>query len=187
MDTTSLTLLARVRDTSDQTAWERFVQLYTPLLVHWSRKAGLNDVDADDLVQEVLGLMLRKLPDFRHDGQHTFRGWLRTVTLNKWRELQRKRRARPLGSDDDLLDDLSQESSVAFWEVEYQQFLVARALEVMRANFEPATWQACMLTVCGGRSAGEAAKELNLSEASVYQARSRVLRRLREELVELLE
>jgi RNA polymerase sigma-70 factor (ECF subfamily) len=187
MDTTSLTLLARVRDTSDRAAWERFIQLYTPLLVHWSRKSGLNEVDSDDLVQEVMALLLRKLPDFRHDGQHTFRGWLRTVTLNKWRELQRKRRARPLGPDDDLLDGLPRESSVAFWEVEYQQFLVARALEVMRSNFEPATWQACMLTVCGGRSASEAAEELQISEASVYQARSRVLRRLREELAELLE
>jgi RNA polymerase sigma-70 factor (ECF subfamily) len=187
MDTTSPTLLARVRNTTDQAAWERFVQLYTPLLVQWSRKAGLNDADAADLVQEVLALLLRKLPEFKYDGQGKFRAWLRTVTLNKWRELQRKRRAKPLGSDDDLLAELPQESSVAFWEKDYRQILIARALEVMRANFEDKTWRACMMTVSGGLSAGEAAKELGISEASVYQARSRVLRRLREELVELLD
>lgn len=187
MDDTSPTLLSRVRNTADQQAWQRFVQIYTPLLVHWSRMAGLSDSDAADLVQEVLTLLLRKLPDFDYDGQGSFRGWLRTVTLNKWRELQRKKRARPLGPDDDRLDELPAASSMLFWEKDYQQFLVDRAVEAMQAHFEATTWRACMLTVSAGRPAGEVARELGISEASVYQARSRVLRRLRTELAGLLE
>ncbi|MGE0608175.1 MAG: RNA polymerase sigma factor [Pirellulales bacterium] len=187
MDSTSPTLLRRVRDKADNDAWERFVQLYTPLLVLWSRRAGLSESDTSDLVQEVLTLLLRKLPDFQYDGQGTFRGWLRTVTLNKWRELQRKRKESPLGHEDNRLEELSDDSSVGFWERDYQQFLVGRALELMQSHFEPATWRACLLTISEGRPTAEVATELGISEASVYQARSRVLRRLREELAELLE
>lgn len=187
MDKTSATLLARVRDRTDQAAWERFVQLYTPLLVFWGRKAGLADADVRDLVQEVLALLVRKLPEFQYDGQQTFRGWLRTVTLNKWRELYRKRRPSPIGAETDILADLPAEASVSFWKKDYDDLLIRRALELMQQHFEPQTWRACLETVVNGRSAAEVAKDLGISEASVYQARSRVLRRLREELAELME
>ena len=124
MVSTSATLLARMRDPSDHSAWERFTQLYTPLLVYWSRKAGLTEPDLCDLVQEVYALLLKKLPEFEYDGQGTFRGWLRTVTLNKWREMNRKRHPTPVGPDDERLNNLPEQASVAFWETEYQEFLV---------------------------------------------------------------
>ena len=66
-------------------------RLYTPLLYYWCQRAGLQEQDAADLVQEVFVLLVRKLPEFRYDRERSFRNWLRTVALNKWRESQRRR------------------------------------------------------------------------------------------------
>ena len=80
MNTTSFSLLERLRQPSDSAAWDRFVELYTPLLFYWGRRAGLQSADAADLVQDVFEVLLRKLPEFQYDRQKSFRSWLRTVT-----------------------------------------------------------------------------------------------------------
>src|SRR3954465_4015956 len=91
MLSTSITLLQRIRQRDDQAAWERFVALYTPLLYRWAQRAGLSDHDATDLVQDVLILLMTELPSFEYDAaRRNFRGWLKTVTINKCRELQRR-------------------------------------------------------------------------------------------------
>jgi RNA polymerase sigma-70 factor (ECF subfamily) len=188
MNTTSLSLLANLRRPDDNAAWNRFVELYTPLLFYWCRRAGLQDSDAADLVQDVLQLLVKKLPEFEHDRTHSFRSWLRTVTLNKWREQWRKRQPQPLGDGQDgALEAVVPDGAEQFWEAEYRQMLAGRALEIMRAEFEPATWQACWETVVRDRAAAEVAQELGISVNAVYLARSRVLRRLREELDGLWE
>src|ERR1043166_5847080 len=89
---TPLSLLEKLRRDADGAAWDRFVALYSPLLYQWARRIGLESADAADLVQEVFTLLVRKLPDFQYDPDKTFRGWLWTVTLNKWRERQRRQR-----------------------------------------------------------------------------------------------
>jgi len=91
MDTTPGSLLERLRQPGQPEAWRRFVQLYTPLLFHWARRLGLQEQDAADLIQDVFLVLARKLPDFTYDRRQSFRGWLRTVTLNKWRESARRR------------------------------------------------------------------------------------------------
>ncbi len=73
------------------------------------------------------------------------------------------------------------------WEAEYRELLVARALELMQDEFQPATWKACWEVVVAGRPAAEVAAELGLTIGAVYAAKSRVLRRLRRELDGLLE
>src|SRR6058998_2879516 len=105
MATTPISLLEKLRQPADQLAWKQFVHLYTPLLFHWARRVGLQTQDAADLVQDVFTVLVQKLPEFRYDRQKSFRGWLRTVTLNKWREKQR-RRAVPTadGGSEDLAE-----------------------------------------------------------------------------------
>ena len=71
---TSETLLERLRQRSDQQAWQRFVELYTPLLFHWAYRVGRQEADAADLVQDVLALLVRKLPQFSYDSRSSFRG-----------------------------------------------------------------------------------------------------------------
>jgi RNA polymerase sigma-70 factor (ECF subfamily) len=187
MHTTSLSLLERVRQPGEPQAWARFVELYTPLLFHWARRAGLQEPDAADLVQDVFLTLVRKLPEFAFDPARSFRAWLRAVTLNQWRDNLKRRDRRPLPANPAALETAEAPEEVAFWEVEYRRRLVDRALEIMRAEFQPATWQACWQVVVEGRPAAEVARELGISENAVYIARCRVLRRLRGDLEGLLE
>ena len=91
MHTTLPTLLERVRHANDESAWQRLVDLYTPLLFGWARRCGESVHDAADLVQEVFVALVQTLPTFQYDRNGRFRHWLRTLLLNKLRD--RKRRA----------------------------------------------------------------------------------------------
>jgi RNA polymerase sigma-70 factor (ECF subfamily) len=188
MNTTPVSLLKRLRRPAEPKAWERFVELYTPLIYSWARRLGLQPADAADLVQEVFTVLVQKLPEFEYDRHGSFRAWLKTVTLNKWRENQRRRAARPLPMNDGALSELAApDPADACWETEYRQHLVRRALQVMQADFHTATWKACWEHVVAGRPAVEVAAELGISTDAVYAATSRVLRRLRQELEGLLD
>src|SRR5262245_32982810 len=103
MHTTSISLLERLRQPQEEQAWRRFVDLYTPLLYFWARRTGLQEADAADLVQQVLAILVRKLPEFSYDREKSFRNWLRTVTLNEWRAWQRRLAQQPAAA---ALDDL---------------------------------------------------------------------------------
>src|SRR5439155_17430108 len=112
-------------------SWKRFVQLYTPLLLFWAQRCGLQNQDAADLVQEVFVTLVQKMPEFRYDAQRSFRNWLRTITLNKWRDFLR-RRARPGAAAGDLTDLPAPPEADALEEREYRQHLVRRALQLMQ-------------------------------------------------------
>jgi len=73
MHTTSASLLERLRVAHAENDWRRFVNLYTPLLFFWARRAGLEQHDAGDLVQDVFGVLLCKLPEFRYYRSRSFR------------------------------------------------------------------------------------------------------------------
>jgi RNA polymerase sigma-70 factor (ECF subfamily) len=187
MEQTSASLLERLRQPGDHEAWQRFVALYTPLLFFWACRMGARAQDAADLVQEVFATLLDRMPSFQLDPGRGFRAWLRTVMLNKWRDQQRRAAVVGRAGNDAGLDDAAVPDNVAeLGEQEFRQHLVARALELMRTDFEPQTWRACLAQV-EGKPAAEVAQELGLSLAAVYAARSRVLRRLRQELEGMLD
>jgi RNA polymerase sigma-70 factor (ECF subfamily) len=188
MDTTSVSLLERLRGPDEAVAWSRFVELYAPLVHRWARRTGLQEADAADLTQDVFAALVRKLPEFRYDRGKSFRGWLKTVTLNLWRDRVRKRRPSPLDGTAPELADLAVPDELAdAWDREHNAHLAARALQLMQAEFQPATWKACWEHVVNGRPAAEVAAELGMTENAVYIARCRVLRRLRQELDGLLD
>ena len=186
MHTTSSSLLLRLRQADEQTAWNRFVQLYTPLLYFWAQRWGLQNQDAADLVQEVFVTLVQKLPEFQYNPQLGFRNWLRTVAHNKWRDFGRRRGLAAAG-DKSLGDVAAPEQEDALAEAEYRQHVMSRALELMKAEFPPKMWKACWETVVEGRSAAEVAVELEIAEGTVYVAKSRILNRLRQELDGLLD
>ncbi len=187
MDSTSISLLRRLRTPNQEAAWQRFVELYSPLVFHWSRCQGLATPDAADLVQEVLAILVTKLPKFEYDPNKRFRGWLRTITFNKVRDFQRRQATRPTTGNDETLQLTAAEGAIdLFEEAEYRSFLVSRALELMRSEFREEVWQACWQQVVEGKKATEVAESLGLSLNVVYSAKSRVLGRLREELAGLM-
>lgn len=183
MTITPISLLERLKRPVDQSAWSRFVDLYSPLIYSWGRQVGLQDTDAADLVQDVFSVLVRKMPEFAYDEHGSFRGWLKAVTLNKWRENGRRASGR-VGQP--LPEAVATQESEAFWEVEYRQHLIGQALRVMQTDFEPKTWRACWALVVEGRPAAQVAEELGISVGTVYAAKCRVLARLRQELVGLL-
>jgi RNA polymerase sigma-70 factor (ECF subfamily) len=186
MDTPA-SLLERLRQPAQEQAWARFVELYTPLLYSWARRTGCAEADAADLVQEVLTLLVRKLPEFTYDWHRSFRGWLHVVARNCWRNLRRRARL-PRTANAPEPDELAApEPAEPFWEAEYRQRLVGRALALMRAEFEPTTWKACWECAVEGRRAADVARELGVRVGTVYAAKSRVLSRLRQELDGLLD
>lgn len=204
MNTTPVSLLIRLRRPDEQQlvppdehqrqqqvwqqAWRHFVHLYTPLLYGCACRNGLRPVDADDLVSEVLQHLVRKMPEFQYDPKRgRFRDWLAKVLQNKRREMSRRRPPEPVLPESNDRVPAVPDDTVAFDETEYRQYLARRALELMKSEFEESTWTACWDVVVEGRSPAEVATKLNMTRDAVYAARYRVLRRLREELKELLD
>jgi len=183
MHTTPVSLLEQLRRPSADQAWERFVRLYTPLLWHWARRLTAQEHDAADLVQDVLIVLVRKLPEFQYQPGGSFRGWMRTVLVNKWRDRPRLTAPVPLENG---VEPLASDAN-GLEEREYQQYLVGRALQLMAVQFEPATWQACWEMVVNDRPVEEVAGRLGITVNAAYLAKSRVLARLRQELQGLLD
>lgn len=188
MDTTPVSLLERMRQPGDENAWARFIELATPMLNSWARHIGLRGQDADELTQEVLVVLVEKLPEFSYDREKSFRGWMRTVALNKFRQWRRRGKMASLDAGHIAAADIAAEdASRAFWEHEYHDHLVARAMQIMQADFEPATWRASYEHIVSGRPAAEIAAELGMTAGAVYAAKIRVLKRLREELEGMMD
>jgi RNA polymerase sigma-70 factor (ECF subfamily) len=188
MDSTSVSLLRRLRSDDKEAAWERFVDLYAPLIYHWGKNHGLNPTDTADLVQEVLATLVVKLPAFEYDPKRRFRGWLRTVTLNKANDFHRRNAVRPSSGHEKTIQNVAVAGEVdLFEETEYHNFLVNRAVEVMQSGFRGSTWQAGWQQIAEGRKAADVAQELGISVNAAHVAKCRVMRRLREELNGLVD
>jgi RNA polymerase sigma-70 factor (ECF subfamily) len=182
MDSTPLSLLHRLRQGADEQSWARLFALYTPLIRHWVTRHGVFDSDADDLVQEVCVTVSRELSGFAHVGHAgAFRGWVRMIVLNRLRGYWRERRKAPAtrGDLDQLEDPDSQLGGQ--WDRDHDEFVAGRLLELIQPEFSPATWRAFRIQVIEGVSAARAAEELGISVNAVLIAKSRVLRRLRQE------
>ncbi len=177
ISSTSSCLLRRVRSPDDTAAWERFVELYAPLIYRWLRQAGLQEQDARDLGQEVLLTLLRELPTFRYDSQKgRFRSWLRRVVqlrlLVHWR--QRNRRQRWL--EDWYRDRPAYETDVGHVGA-YDELL--EWLRWQCKDLPTRTRRAFWLTVVEHQDPQQVARHLGMTRNAVYLARCRVFRQLR--------
>jgi RNA polymerase sigma-70 factor (ECF subfamily) len=191
-ETTSPSLLLRVQGRQPG-AWERLVDLYAPLVYHWCRKAGLSAEDAEDVFQETFRALAQHINGFRRERPgDTFRGWLRTIARNKIHDHFRRQQGEPRaagGTDAQLRllavpePDLAEDPS----EVGLLQRQVRHLLESIRDEFEERTWQAFWKVQMEGRGTDEVGADLGMTPAAVRKAKFRVLRRLREELGDLLD
>ncbi len=179
-------LLVRIRDAHDQDAWRQFVQIYGPVVYGYGRRHGLQDADAADLTQEVLRAVSAARLDY-DPRRGAFRGWLFTLARHKLYDLLARRRREAQGTGDSDVQQFLEEQPArpednSVWEQEYERRLFIWAAEQVRGHFHETTWQAFWRTAVEGKSGLEAAEALGMTVAAVYNAKSRVMKKLREQL-----
>jgi len=184
----SSSLLDRLRADQPE-AWARLVNLYGPVVYRWCRQAGVAEADSPDVVQDVFSAVAQHVRNFRRDRPgDSFGAWLRTITRHRVSDHFRRRQgqlAAQGGSSayDQILNVAeSADTSSPAPPVEKEGGFTLRMLEAVRAEFEGRTWEAFWRIVVDGQSAADVAAAMGLSMPAVYQAKSRVLRRLRREL-----
>jgi RNA polymerase sigma factor (sigma-70 family) len=195
MTQTPISLLERLRLRPDPASWQRLIDLYAPLVRVWLRRYALQPADADDLTQEVLAVLVRELPQFRHDLRRgAFRRWLRTVLVNRLRAFWRGRRRQAAagegrGEGGDVLGGLEDPGGglSRLWDREHDEHVARRLMELLEPEFEPTTWQAFRLLTLEGKGTAEVAAELGISQGAARVAKSRVLRRFRQEIDGLVD
>jgi RNA polymerase sigma-70 factor (ECF subfamily) len=183
----SATLVGRLK-AREPHAWERFTHIYGPLVYRWARRAGLQDSDAADVMQEVLQAVSQGILRFRREESgDTFRGWLWGITRLKILQVFRHRKLEPQLAADPSLAGLAELPESPSNDLSDDLAIVARrALALLQSDFQPVTWQAFEQTVMHGRAAADVAAELGIAIGSVYTAKCRVTARLRQELGDLL-
>ena len=194
MSETSFSLLDRLRHGPNDTAWQRMVEFYSPLIRGWLRRYSLPNQEVDDLVQDVLAIVVRKLPEFKKKPRTgAFRRWLRGITVNCLRDFWRSQRFIPktTAGDDfgNVLDQLEDPDSALSkrWDQEHDEQVTRCLLEMIRPRFETKTWQAFKRVALDAMDVDRVALELGMSVNAVFIAKSRVLHLLRQEGQDMLD
>ena len=188
---TSSSLLDRVK-TRDDAAWRRLVSVYGHLVLYWCRCAGVRPEDRADVCQDVFRAVAVNIDGFQRDQMGgTFRGWLRTITHSKIVDHFRRQNRQPAaaGGTDAygrfLAVPNGDAGSVPEASDQETAIIVNKTLDLIRPEFEERTWQAFWRATVAGQQSGMVAEALKMTPAAVRKAKSRVLRRLREELSQL--
>lgn len=186
---TEPSLLVRLRDAGDERAWEEFTEIYGPLVYQLARRRGLQEADAQDLVQDVFRAVARAIERFDPDpARGSFRGWLSRIAGNLTVNLLAAQRRHPRGTGDTDMQRLMEEQpepaaeESALFEAEYRRRLLTWASERVRGQFTEPVWQAFWQTGVEGRPPKEVAVALGMSLGTVYQYKSRVVARIRREV-----
>lgn len=178
---THATLLARLAGDDAPAAWPEFVSRYGDLIRGFARRRGLQTADVDDVTQDVLVSLSKALPGFRYDpAKGKFRSYLKTVVVRAIakKSLQRRGEFTLLDLDGATRDGLDAPDAESHWEVEWRQYHVRLAMRTINSEFNEADRSAFELYALHGREARDVASDLGLSVDQVYQAKSRITRRL---------
>lgn len=183
---TRVTLLERLRDSSDPLAWDEFFTRYWRLIYSAAKARGCSAHTAEEVVQDVMLAVFEHRDVFHYDpAKGRFRDWLCAVVRNKVVEIRRRPadRIRGVGGDgvpeiaSVLVDDGSPDED---WEAAFEESLLAVALDSIRRQMNPRTYQAFELFALEALSGAEVARVTGLTRNAVYQARRTVLKRLGE-------
>lgn len=181
---TRVSLLARLHDDQDAASWQTFVGVYAPLIYGFARRRGLQDADANDITQEVLIEVARGIRGFEYDrGKGRFRDWLGLVTRRRLSRFF----ARLADWPGRLPAAIADPGLDAEWAAAFDDRLFEAAMERVQSQFTDPTWQAFTRTWLKNEPAQAVAESLGMTVDALYVARSRVLKSLREEVLELAE
>ena len=189
--TTRASLLLRLRDPKDHDAWVEFVSLYEPVVYCVLRRAGLQDADALEMLQELFLAVNRNIGQWEHGAERgSFRGWLRRVTRNLVVSWVRRQKRQVTTSSLDLDSLLESQPAIDGPETdefdrELRRALFHLASERVRAEVRPQTWQAFWEVAVSGTSVAEAASKLGMTAGAVCVAKCRIIARLRAVVAEM--
>ena len=206
-------MIARLKDLGDEKSWSQFFEAYWRLIHATALKAGLTEVEAQEVVQEVMIAAAKKMPGFTYEpGKDSLKGWLLGVTRWKVADQFRKREkaalspslSHPMGegahragegrqSDNDTartstVERVPDPASLALdtiWDGEWRENLLRAALERIRQTVNPAHYEMYHLHVVQGLPPRETARALGVSTAAVFLARHRVGKLLQREIKKL--
>ncbi len=184
---TSLTLMERLRQfPRNAEAWERFVELYRPKIYGWCRVWGLQAADAEDVAQDVIAKLTQKMTHFDYDRTRCFRAWLKTITQHSLSDLLTSR-CRALGDGKSPLISSIEARADLEKRIEdlFDRELLDLAIARVRQRVAPVTWDAFRLMTFDEYSGAETSKLLGIPIASVFVAKHRVQKILKEELAKL--
>jgi RNA polymerase sigma-70 factor (ECF subfamily) len=188
---TSPSLLGRLKhDISDPQAWGDFVRRYGSDILRWCHKWHLQDADAQDVTQTVLLKLAQKLRTFDYDAKRSFRAYLKTLTRYAVADFLEERLPERGQGGSVALEQLNaveaRDDLLTHLQSAFDQELLEKAMEMVRARVEPHTWEAYCLTALERLSGAEVAMRMNLKVATVFKARSKVQQMLRDQ-VKLLD
>jgi len=183
---TRASLIVRLPDAADARAWDDFVAVYAPLVYGLARRHGLQPADADDVVQDVLAAVARSVETWlKRTDRGPFRAWLLRIARNLAINALTRPKSRPLAAGGENGQRLSQYAdsngdAARQFDLEYRRELFRWAAERIREHFTAASWQAFWLSTVEEQPIAAVARQLKISEGSVYVARSRIMAKLRE-------
>ena len=185
---TKSSLLLRIRNADDSASWNEFAEIYGPVIRSYCRRRGLQPTDADDVAQETLLQVARSIGTFDYDSSRgRFRDWLGTMVRNKITRFLQSKSRQVSTIDNDQSAQLEASAADPEWTADVHARILEVALLRIRVGFEPSTWDAFERLWCVGCPAPEVARTLGMTIDAVYAAKSRVLRRLREEVLFLAD
>jgi RNA polymerase sigma-70 factor (ECF subfamily) len=183
-------LIVRLADPADEAAWREFLEIYRPVIYRTVLRHGLQESDADDVVQQILMAIVEAVGRWQHSGHAgSFRAWLFTITRNLLINFVSRRRQQGVGGTS-FAEMLEQEpdndpASHHHFEEEYRAEVFRWAAAQIRNEFQAKTWEAFWRTAVGGEPIADVARSLRLSVGSVYAARSRIMARLKRKVSEV--
>src|SRR5215216_6445324 len=183
---TRTSLLRRLKQWEDQESWRDFFDTYGNLLYGASIKAGLNDAEAQDVVQDTVITVAKKIEDFKYDpALDSFKGWLLYLTRKRialhYRKRERDRggpnrilESMPLPGELESIPDRAGVDLEAIWDEEWETSLADAALARVKEQVNPKQFQIFNFYVLKQWPVKEVAKTLGVSRAQVYLAKHRI-------------
>lgn len=195
---TRRSLLTRLKNWEDQQGWKEFMDKYGRFIYGLARKAGFSQEEAEDVVQDTLVSVAKKIPDFRYQGQKgSFKAWLVMIVKSRIIDALRKkyRRLPSVGTGPEegtrLEERIAQQEDElgheAMWQQEWETYVLDTALGRVKERLPAKHFLAFRMCCQQQKAPGEVAKALGLSLPMVYLIRHRAGRLVAAEITQLRE
>jgi RNA polymerase sigma-70 factor, ECF subfamily len=187
METTRPSLLIRVRNRQDQTAWYEFDSIYRPMLIRFGLARGLNATEAEEVAQQCLAAITQHIESFEYDPtKGRFKGWLRTMVHNRMKNLLRDRHEGQADSQDFKRTQQREEAPDELFDRIWRQEHLKHCLRLIQKEVEPSSFKAFVAHVIDEQPVEKICGEFKMTANQVHAIKSRMLKRIRQRMLEIL-